>query len=61
MELAIHAAEGGDWDLEHQVGMVETRRSENGKGKFTLVFLAAPKDLDRAEAERAPELELTYN
>jgi hypothetical protein len=30
-------------------------------GRYTLVFLAAPKDLDRSAAERSPELELTYN
>jgi len=45
----------------NKVGMVETRRSENAQGKFTLVFLAAPKDEARARAEGAPELELTYN
>ena len=45
----------------NKVGMVETHRSENAQGKFTLVFLAAPKDEARAREERAPELELTYN
>jgi len=44
-----------------KVGLVETRRTEHSEGKFTLVFLAAPKDEARARAERAPELELTYN
>ena len=43
------------------LGLREMRRMENPQGKFTLVFLAAPKDLDRARAERSPELELTYN
>lgn len=43
------------------VGLVETRRKEVPQGKFTLVFLAAPADKARAEAENAPELELTYN
>lgn len=43
------------------LGLVETRRMENEKGRFTLIFLAAPKDQARAEAERAPEVELTYN
>jgi len=43
------------------MGLVETRRHENPEGKYTLIFLAAPKDLERAKAERAPELELTYN
>jgi len=44
-----------------KVGMVETRRKEVPEGKFTLVFLAAPKDEARAQDENAPELELTYN
>lgn len=44
-----------------KLGLVETRRMENPAGRFTLVFLAAPKDRARAEAERSPELELTYN
>jgi lactoylglutathione lyase len=45
----------------NKVGMVEIRRSENPGGKFTLVFLAAPKDEARSRAESSPELELTYN
>ena len=44
-----------------QLGLEEVRRLENEKGRFTLVFLAAPKDKDRSAAERAPEVELTYN
>ena len=43
------------------LGLVETRRTENEAGRFTLVFLAAPEDEGRARAERAPEVELTYN
>ena len=42
-------------------GLTEIRRYENEKGRFTLVFLTAEKDLDRARAEMAPCLELTYN
>jgi lactoylglutathione lyase len=34
---------------------------ENEKGRYTLVFLAAPKDMAAAQEKRAPELELTYN
>ena len=34
---------------------------ENEAGRYTLVFLAAPKDRARSEAERSPEVELTYN
>jgi len=44
-----------------KMGLVETRRTENSNGKFTLIFLAAPEDANRAREERAPELELTYN
>ena len=44
-----------------QLGLVETRRTENPAGRFTLVFLAAPQDEGRARAERTPEVELTHN
>jgi lactoylglutathione lyase len=43
------------------LGLREMRRMENEAGRFTLVFLAAPKDEARSEAERSPEVELTYN
>ena len=43
------------------LGLVETRRAENEAGRYTLVFLAAPSDRPRAEAERSPEVELTFN
>lgn len=43
------------------LGLQEVRRMENEKGRYTLVFLAAPKDLTRSAAERSPEVELTYN
>jgi lactoylglutathione lyase len=42
-------------------GLVETRRTENEKGRYTLVFLAAPGDVEAVREKRAPELELTYN
>ena len=45
----------------NKLGLVETRRMDHEAGRFTLVFLAAPKDKGVAEANRAPELELTYN
>ncbi|CAN5268426.1 lactoylglutathione lyase [soil metagenome] len=44
-----------------QLGLVETRRIESETGRFTLVYLAAPLDVGRAEAARSPEVELTYN
>jgi lactoylglutathione lyase len=43
------------------LGLQEMRRMENEAGRFTLIFLAAPKDTARSQAERAPEVELTYN
>ena len=43
------------------LGLVETKRYESEKGRFTLVYLAARDDQDRARSEKAPELELTYN
>lgn len=45
----------------NKLGLVETRRFDNEKGRFTLIFLAAPEDEGRAKSEKAPELELTYN
>lgn len=43
------------------LGMKEIRRLESEKGRFTLIFLAAPEDESRALSDRAPMLELTYN
>ena len=42
-------------------GLTEVRRIDNEKGRFTLVFLAAPGDEAQARATKAPLLELTYN
>ncbi|MGZ8362582.1 MAG: VOC family protein [Caulobacteraceae bacterium] len=44
-----------------KLGLVEISRQENDKGRFTLVFLAAPGDEARARAEKAPMVELTFN
>lgn len=43
------------------LGMKEIRRIESEKGRYTNVFLSAPKDVERAEQEQTPLLELTYN
>jgi lactoylglutathione lyase len=43
------------------LGLQEVRRTENEAGRFTLIFLAAPRNLEQSAAERSPELELTYN
>jgi lactoylglutathione lyase len=44
-----------------KLGLVETHRMESSAGRFTLVYLAAPGDRQRAAAEKAPLVELTYN
>lgn len=43
------------------LGLVEARRIDNEGGRFTLVFLCAPDDLERAKADQAPMVELTHN
>ncbi len=43
------------------LGMVEVRRRDSEKGRYTNIHLAASDDLDRAKAEKSPTLELTYN
>jgi len=45
----------------NKFGLVEVRRIENEKGRFTLVFLAALDDVEKSRDTRAPLLELTYN
>ena len=44
-----------------QLGLTEISRIENKKGRFTLVFLAAGGDVNRAKEEKSPMIELTYN
>lgn len=44
-----------------KLGLVEVRRMDHEKGRFTLVFLCAPEDLERAKNDQAPLVELTYN
>jgi lactoylglutathione lyase len=43
------------------LGLVETRRTESEKGRFTLIFLSAPGDVEHAKTHRSKELELTFN
>jgi lactoylglutathione lyase len=45
----------------NKLGLVEVRRLVNDKGRYTLIFLAAPKDVDAAKQSQAPLIELTYN
>jgi lactoylglutathione lyase len=44
-----------------KLGLVEVRRYENEKGRFTLIFLAAPEDVAAFRAGAAPAVELTFN
>ena len=44
-----------------KLGLVETRRYNSEKGRFTLVFLATPSDAEKAKETKSPLLELTYN
>ncbi len=43
------------------LGLVLVRRIDNEKGRFSLVFLCAPDDLESAKSHKAPLVELTYN
>ena len=43
------------------LGMVEVRRTESEKGRYTNIFLAAAEDEQAAREAKAPLLELTYN
>jgi len=55
-------------DLDHaldfycaKLGLEEVSRIDNPAGRFTLVFLAAPDDVEAAKENRAPLVELTHN
>jgi lactoylglutathione lyase len=45
----------------NKLGLVEMSRKEHPQGRFTLVFLAAPGDGEKARRQDAPMVELTYN
>jgi lactoylglutathione lyase len=45
----------------NKLGLAEVSRVDNEGGRFTLVFLAAPDDVEAALAKRAPTVELTFN
>lgn len=45
----------------NKLGLIEISRTENAKARYTLVFLAAPDDVERARQHRAPMVELTFN
>jgi lactoylglutathione lyase len=43
------------------LGLKEVRRMESEKGRFTLIFLATPDDMNGAGERANAEVELTYN
>jgi len=43
------------------LGLVEVNRYDSEAGRFTLVFLAAPDDAERAREGQSPLLEITWN
>jgi lactoylglutathione lyase len=46
----------------NKLGMVEVRRIDSEKGRFSLIFLATPEDeAHGASAKKSPLLELTHN
>lgn len=45
----------------NKLGLVEVSRKDVEAGRFSLIFLAAPDDLEDARQKSAPLLELTYN
>ena len=45
----------------NKLGFIEISRQDNEKGRFTLVFLAAPGEVEEARASKSPLIELTYN
>lgn len=45
----------------NKLGLVEVSRMDNEQGRFTLIFLAAPEDVERAKRDKAPMVELTWN
>ena len=43
------------------LGLEEIRRVDDEKGRYTLIYLAAPEDAAAASANGAPMIELTFN
>ncbi len=44
-----------------KLGLIEIRRYDSEAGRFTLVFLAAPDDAERAAEGQSPLVEITWN
>ncbi|MBI77714.1 MAG: lactoylglutathione lyase [Rhodospirillaceae bacterium] len=43
------------------LGLIEVSRKDSEKGRYSLIFLAAPDDAEAASQTRRPTVELTYN
>ena len=44
-----------------KLGLVEVNRYDSEAGRFSLIFLAAPEDVQRAREGQSPLLEITWN
>jgi len=45
----------------NKLGLVEARRHDFPEGRFSLIFLTAPEDLERFKSGESPAIELTWN
>jgi lactoylglutathione lyase len=45
----------------NKLGLKQVRRTDSEQGRYTLIFLSAPGDEQRAISDSAPLLELTHN
>ena len=45
----------------NKLGLQEVSRVDSEAGRFTLVFLCAPDDVEAAKTQKAPTVELTFN
>jgi lactoylglutathione lyase len=43
------------------LGLKEVKRYDSEKGRFSLIYLAAPDDYSHAKTTQTPTIELTYN
>jgi lactoylglutathione lyase len=59
--LRIHDIDASLEFFCDKLGLKEMRRHESEQGRYTLIFLAAPADVERAASDKAPMVELTYN
>ncbi|ASD67282.1 VOC family protein [Pseudoalteromonas piscicida] len=43
------------------LGLVEVKRYDSERGRFSLIYLAAPDQVEQAQQSFSPTIELTYN